>query len=255
MHDSATSDDASFRRIAPQRVSDRVAKEIVRLISTGQLVPGQRLPGERELAVRMAVSRVSVRAALQQLKAQGLVISVQGGGTRVRSSAVELNRPLTELLRSNLENLHELAEIRAILEIWAARRAAEHATVEDLAQLDQLLGAMNDAQRAHTYKAADDVRFHLAVAKASHSAVYMHLLSVIRDILTTMLEYHRYQLFSDADDDLMVNTQHRAVVEAIRSRNPEAAAQAMRKHLAFVLDHYKEARRRQAAPTKTAAGA
>ena len=254
MQGSAASEDPSFRRIAPQRVSDRVAEEIVRLISTGQLVPGQRLPGERELAVRMGVSRVSVRAALQQLKAQGLVSSVQGGGTRVKSSAVELDRPLTELLRANLENLHELAEIRAILEVWAARRAAEHATADDLQHLDRLLAAMNDAQRAHAYKAEDDVRFHLAVAQASHSAVYMHLLSVIRDILTTMLEYHRYQLFSAPDDDLMVNTQHRAVVEAIRSRNPEAAAQAMRKHLAFVLDHYNEARRRQAAPAETFAG-
>ena len=254
MQGSAASEDPSFRRIAPQRVSDRVAEEIVRLISTGQLVPGQRLPGERELAVRMGVSRVSVRAALQQLKAQGLVSSVQGGGTRVKSSAVELDRPLTELLRANLENLHELAEIRAILEVWAARRAAEHATADDLQHLDRLLAAMNDAQRAHAYKAEDDVRFHLAVAKASHSAVYMHLLSVIRDILTTMLEYHRYQLFSAPDDDLMVNTQHRAVVEAIRSRNPEAAAQAMRKHLAFVLDHYNEARRRHAAPAETFAG-
>jgi GntR family transcriptional regulator, transcriptional repressor for pyruvate dehydrogenase complex len=255
MQGSAAGDDPSFRRIAPQRVSDRVAEEIVRLISTGRLVPGQRLPGERELAVRMGVSRVSVRAALQQLKVQGLVNSVQGGGTRVKSSAVELDRPLTELLRANLENLHELAEIRAILEVWAARRAAQHATAEDLARLDRLLAAMNDAQRAHAYKAEDDVRFHLAVAQASHSAVYMHLLSVIRDILTAMLEYHRYQLFSTPDDDLMVNTQHRAVVAAIRSRNPEAAAQAMHKHLAFVLDHYKEARQRQDAPARTLARA
>jgi len=252
---SATTDDPSFRRITPQRVSDRVAEEIMRLISTGQLVPGQRLPGERELAVRMGVSRVSVRAALQQLKAQGLVSSVQGGGTRVKSSAVELDRPLTELLRTNRENLHDLAEIRAILEVWAARRAATHATTEDLARLDQLLAAMNDAQRARVYKAEDDVRFHLAVAQASHSAVYIHLLSVIRDILTTMLEYHRYELFSAPDDDLMVNTQHRAVVEAIRNRSPEAAAQAMRKHLTFVLDHYNEARERQAAGPKTTARA
>lgn len=242
--------DPSFRRITPQRVSDRVAEEIMRLIATGQIVPGQRLPGERELATRMGVSRVSVRAALQQLKAQGLVSSVQGGGTRVKSSAVELDRPLTELLRINQENLHDLAEIRAILEVWAARRAAEHATAEDVHRLDGLLAAMNDAQRAHRYKAEDDVRFHLAVAQASHSAVYMHLLTVIRDILTSMLQYHRYELFSAPDDDLMVNTQHRAVVEAIRSRSPDAAANAMRKHLAFVLDHYNAARQRKEAPQR-----
>lgn len=250
-----TNNDPAFRRITPQRVSDRVAEEIMRLISSGQLVPGQRLPGELELAVRMGVSRVSVRAALQQLKAQGLISSVQGGGTLVKSSAVELDRPLTELLRTNRENLHDLAEIRAILEVWAARRAAETATPEDIARLDGLLAAMNDAQRARMYKAADDVRFHLAVAQASHSAVYMHLLTVIRDILTAMLEYHRYELFSLPDDDLMVNTQHRAVVEAIRNRNPEAAAQAMRRHLTWVLDRYEVARRRPGESAKASPSA
>ncbi len=240
-----TEPDPAFRRIAPQRVADRVAEEVMRLIASGALVPGQRLPGERALALRMGVSRVSVRAALQRLKAQGLVSAVQGGGTRVKSSAVELDRPLAELLRSNRENLHDLAEIRAILEVWAARRAGEHANAEDLARLDALVAAMDDAQRARSYKAEDDVRLHMAVAQASHSAVYIHLLTVIRDILTAMLEFHRYELFSRPEDDLTVNAQHRAIVEAIRGRNPEAAAQAMRRHLSWVLEHYDAARRRK----------
>ena len=247
-----TDRDPSFRRITPQRVSDRVADEILRLIASGALAPGQRLPGERELAVRMGVSRVSVRAALQQLKAQGLISSVQGGGTRVLSSAVALDPPLAELLRINRENLHDLAEIRAILEVWAVQRAAGHATVADLARLDSLLAAMDDPQRAHTYKAEDDVRFHLAVAQASHSAVYIHLLTVIRDILTAMLEFHRYELFATPEDDLTVNTQHRAIVEAVRSGDGEAAADAMGRHLSWVLEHYDAARRRQAVPATTA---
>lgn len=251
MNTPVEADDPSFRRVIPQRVSERVAEEIMRLIATGRLVPGQRLPGERELAVRMGVSRVSIRAALQQLKAQGLISAVQGGGTRVKSSAVELDRPLSELLRVNRENLHDLAEIRAILEVWAARRAAEQATPEDLARLNALLAAMADPRRTQRYKAEDDVRFHLSVAQASHSAVYMHLLSVIRDILTAMLEYHRYELFSTAEDDRAVNTQHRAIVKAVRSRNPEAAAEAMRRHLAWVLKHYDAARARHDSSGKT----
>jgi DNA-binding FadR family transcriptional regulator len=245
--------DPSFRRIAPQRISDRVADEIARLIATGRLIPGQRLPGERDLAVRMGVSRVSIRAALQQLKAQGLVSAVQGGGTRVKSSAVELDRPLTELLRLNRENLHDLAEIRAILEVWAARRAAERGTQADLGELQGLLAAMDDSERAQRYKAEDDVRFHMAVARASHSAVYLHLLSVIRDILTSMLEYHRYALFSSAEDDRSVNAQHRAVVEAIASGDPEGSARAMHNHLAWVLSRYDDAREKSPGPEPAAA--
>lgn len=240
-----TSSDPAFRRIPRERVSDRVEEEIMRLIASGALVPGQRLPGERELAVRMGVSRVSVRAALQKLKAQGLLSAVQGGGTRVKSSAIELDRPLTELLRTNRENLHDLAEIRAILEVWAARRAAERADHEDISRLEALVASMDDARRGQLYKADDDVRLHMAIARASHSAVYIHILTVIRDILTAMLEFHRYELFARPEDDLALNAQHRAIVEAIRSHNPEGAAQAMRRHLAWVLDHYNAARQRR----------
>ena len=244
----------SFRRIAPQRLPDRVAEEIMRLIASGALVPGQRLPGERRLAARMGVSRVSVRAAFEQLKAQGLISAVQGGGTRVRSSAGPLDPPLTELVRINRENLHDLAEIRAILEVWAVRRAAKHATAADLARLDALLAAMDDPQRASRYKAEDDVRFHLAVAQASQSAVYIHLLTVIRDILTATLEFHRYALFATPEDDLAVNTQHRAIVAAIRSGDADGAAEAMGRLLSWVLAHYDVARRRQEVPATIATG-
>src|SRR5262245_54964571 len=65
--------DPRFKAIARERVSDRVARELMRLIAEGRLAPGERLPGERELATLMGVSRVSVRAALQQLKARGLL--------------------------------------------------------------------------------------------------------------------------------------------------------------------------------------
>ena len=66
------------------------------------------------------MSRVSVRAALQRLKAQGLLSAVQGGGVRVISADAATGPPLAELVRVNREDLHDLAEIRAILEVWAA---------------------------------------------------------------------------------------------------------------------------------------
>ena len=82
----ATSD-PRFHEIPRERVADRVAQELLRLIAAGKLAPGERLPGERHLAEMMHVSRVSVRAALQQLKTQGFVASVQGGGTRVLAAS------------------------------------------------------------------------------------------------------------------------------------------------------------------------
>ena len=84
---SVAADDLRFQQIARESVSDRVAQELLKLIGSGRLAPGERLPGERQLAEMMNVSRVSIRSALQQLKAQGLVTSVQGGGTRVAKAA------------------------------------------------------------------------------------------------------------------------------------------------------------------------
>src|SRR3546814_4707795 len=115
--------DRRFQEIPRERGADRIASELLRLLSSGELAPGERLPGERQLADMMGVSRVSVRAALQQLKAQGFVTAVQGGGTRITAAADQLDSALARLVRANRNNLHDLAEVRANLEVWADRKS------------------------------------------------------------------------------------------------------------------------------------
>ncbi len=240
-------------------VADRVASELIDMIAGGDWAPGQRLPGERALAEQMNVSRVSVRAALQRLKTQGFVTAVQGGGTRVVSSAAAMDDALTELVRSKLDNLHDLAEIRMALETWAARRAAERASPEQIAEIAARLDAMEHADprddaatRSGVDKAVADVQFHFAVGKAAGSPVYTHILTVIRDILMQMLEFHRYKLFTSRDDDRAVMDQHRAIYEAIAAHRPDDAANAMRSHLEWVLGHYDAERDRRGPTVKRA---
>src|SRR5690606_33679242 len=112
-------------------------------------------------AEMMNVSRVSVRAALQQLKAQGFISAVQGGGTRVVASADPIDIGLTELVRASRENLRDLSEIRAYLEIWAVRRAAERGGGERLGEIAAILDRMADPGRPARFRAADDHAFHL----------------------------------------------------------------------------------------------
>src|SRR5690606_13883909 len=131
--------DARFREIPRERVSDRVAAELLKLIADGRITPGERLPGERQLATMIGVSRVSIRAALQQLKEQGLVSAVEGGGTRQLATALEVDPGVTQLIRLNGDNLSDLIAIRSRLEGWAARRAAECATPQQVPELEQLL--------------------------------------------------------------------------------------------------------------------
>jgi GntR family transcriptional repressor for pyruvate dehydrogenase complex len=235
------------------RVSDRVATKLLDMIAHGELTPGQRLPGERQLAEQMGVSRVSVRAALQQLKTQGFLTAVQGGGTRVLSTAGDMDPALTEMIRVKFDNLYDLAEIRVILESWAARRAAMNATPEQVAEIGRTVMAMAQPSRGKL-RATDDVDFHIAIGKAAGSPIYMHILSVIRDTLTQMLEFHRHELFERSEDKTVL-AQHRAIHRAIDRRDPEAAAAAMTSHLNWVLEHYHAARRRREATTAAEAAA
>jgi DNA-binding FadR family transcriptional regulator len=218
----------------PPGKADRVRAELLTQIAAGELAPGERLPAERKLAERLGVSRVSVRAALQTLKAQGFIDSVRGGGTRVMAGG-GADPALAELARLDRMNMRDLMDLRCEIEVWAARRAAERAGPADFAALDAALAAMAEPGAD---KAAADVAFHMAIARASGSAVYRHLLSVIRNTLAEMLIYHRTRLFATPSDDATVMAHHRAIAAAISVGDPALAADAMRTHLRWARDHY-----------------
>ncbi|OJX78243.1 FadR/GntR family transcriptional regulator [Magnetospirillum sp. 64-120] len=227
------------------RVSDRVADRILARIASGEWPVGQRLPGERQLAEDMGVSRVSVRAALQTLKTQGLLDAVQGGGTRVVANAACMDASLAQLVRANHETLADLAEIRGQIEVWAARRAAENATEANLAELAEVMAATEADIAAGKHKTENDIRFHLAVAKASGSTVYMHVMGVFRGILQQMLDYHRYEMFPTPEDDQTILGHHRAIVDSITKRDPDQAAAAMSAHLGWVVARYRTVQSRR----------
>jgi len=230
--------DPRFREIPRERVSERVAQELMGLIAAGTLVPGERLPGERNLAEMMNVSRVSVRAALQELKAQGFIVAVQGGGTRVSRGAHEADSPLMRLVRADTRNYHDLAEIRAHIEGWAARRAAARATPEQVAAIADACERMADPDASPQTKAAQDYAFHLAIAKASRSAVYMHLMEMMGDILERNIEFTRSMLCNSPAEIEQLLAEHRRIVGAIRSGDPDAAEAAMARHLQHVVASY-----------------
>jgi len=220
-----------------EKISDRAQAAILKMIASGEVGPGESLPAERKLASDLNVSRVSIRAALQSLKAQGFLRSVQGGGTRVVSGGASPDPALAELVRLDRSNLRDLMDLRCEIEVWAARRAAENATDESIADLRKVMRSMGPDCPD---KAAADVAFHVAIAKASDSAVYRHLLGVVRGTLTEMLTFHRTELFATEEDDRTVMAHHEAIFSAISNRNPDEAAEAMRRHLVWARDHYSE---------------
>lgn len=222
-----------------ESLSDQVAAEVLRQIVAGELRPGDRLPAERKLSEGLGVSRVSVRAGLQKLKAQGLLQSVQGGGTSVAAPTIGSGDPaLLALAKVDRASLVDLVDLRSVLEVWASKRAATQAGDSEIEAIYREIERMREGR---DNKAQADFDFHMSVAKASGSPIYCHLLGVIRSTLLEMLNYHRFELFGKAEHDAEILAHHEAIADAIAAHDPDAAEKAMRAHLDWVMRHYANA--------------
>ena len=229
-----------FEPIERKKVYELVAERLVQEISDRRLNPGDELPRERHLAEAYGVGRSSVREALRMLESRGLIASPGSGRLVVADYANPLNQSLALLLRMHDGDLGELFEIRRILEVETAGLAAQRRSDADL-------GAMRTAQRtmeeglgsAERY-VDGDVRFHLAIAAATHNRVATYMMQAIRDVLHRAL-LSIYQIPGSPERSL---GQHRQILDAIEARRPDQARERMRLHLLRVEQDVEEARRR-----------
>ena len=224
-------------RPAISRVSDLVADELESRILEGALKPGDRLPAERELALELGVSRPSLREAIRTLVSKGLLSTKHGGGTHVTDRlAASFVDPWMAMLNTHPELQRDLLEFRRMLEGQAAYFAAERATEADIERLDAAWAALDAVYASGDLTSCvdTDVAFHQAIAEAAHNVLIGHqtasLLRVIHGHISRNLERlhgrpQRWEILQD---------QHRAIWQAIRAHQPEAAANAARAHVDFV---------------------
>jgi GntR family transcriptional regulator, transcriptional repressor for pyruvate dehydrogenase complex len=229
-----------FEPIERKKVYELVAERLVQEISDRRLNPGDELPRERHLAEAYGVGRSSVREALRMLESRGLIASPGGGRLVVADYANPLNQSLTLLLRMHDGDLGELFEIRRILEVESAGLAAQRRTTEDLEAMRAAQLSMEDGIASAARYVDGDVRFHLAVAAATHNRVATYMMQAIRDVLhRALLSIYRIQ--GSPERSL---GQHRQILNAIASRRSDQARERMRQHLLRVELDVDEARRR-----------
>jgi len=146
------------------------------------LTPGTPLPSERELSRKLRVSRPSLREALRTLELMGVVDTRHGSGTQVADSGSDILRaPLEFLFMLDRPSIEDLVETRELLEIHLAGRAAERRDERDLAAMEAALRDMK-ANLATPVDVTDpDVRFHQAIAAASHNRMLERLMNCLRD--------------------------------------------------------------------------
>lgn len=210
--------------------AEQVVTFVRALIDRGRLRPGDRLPGERELATQIGVSRPSVRAGLHALAAMGVVRSRHGSGTYIPDGPPSLgSEPLSFLAALHGFTREDMYETRRILETEAAGLAAERATPEHLATLaEEVAGLFANRDNPNEFL-VHDINFHRAVAEAAKNPIVGALVGMV-----SALYYERRRATAQraSDSDLRDAAEaHRRIYQAIRARDAEAARRAMSAHL------------------------
>jgi DNA-binding FadR family transcriptional regulator len=215
---------------ARRGVHGQTVEIIARRILTGEIAAGATL-NIAALQEELDVSLTALREALKVLAAKGIVDARQKRGTFVRPRA-DWNLLDGDVIRWRfaegadprlLDNLHE---VRGIVEPAAARLAAGRATDDDLAALDGALDEMTAATGDPVAAVAADLSFHRALLAATHNELLENMEVVME---TGLAARDRLVHGVEQYDDPVPS--HRAVVDAIRARDPVAAETAMRQLL------------------------
>ena len=183
-------------------------------IISGRLQPGERLM-ESQLAQDLGVSRTPVREAIRKLELEGFVVMIPRKGAYVADIS--------------LKDIADVFEIRSALEGLAAELAAERATDEEIEQLErQLVEYAECIERQDVARLVEiDTKFHETLYTASRNERLSQMLSLLRE----QIQRFRTRTLALPDRMRLALEEHRAVVEAVASRDPEAARRLAQEHI------------------------
>ncbi len=228
-----------WRRVRLSRASDEIVAQLSGALFEGRLQPGESLGAEGELAARFGVSRASVREAMRTLEASGIVEIGMGpkGGVRIaHGDPKRFAHALAVQLRLVGVTAVEVLDVRIGIEWMSAQLAATNARPSDLARLEALIhdaeAAEADLERMGPLSRA----FHQAVAEASHNRVLVATLTSIREALRT----HGPGAPPQPERTLAT---HRALLEAIKARDPIRAGEVMLEDVQRQRDWWERKRR------------
>ncbi len=224
--------------MAEQRLFHVIADKISELIGEGQFPPGSRLPGERELAERFDVSRVTIREAEIALQAIGKIEIKTGAGVYVCESQPRLPGMLPDV------SAFEVTEARALVEAEAAALAAVLISDDELAVLAELIERMKSSDETLSTEA--DGEFHATIARASRNAALLHTIETfwrMREELPKVKS--AYEAVCD-DNPRARAREHKEILDALVARDPDRARLAMRAHFHRLIAAMLDATERQA---------
>lgn len=219
----------NFQEIKIENPVDKIIGQIRGLISSGQVKPGDRLPPERKLAEKLGVSRTHVRDAIKKLEFYGILRTLPQSGTIVAGMGIAaLEGLITDVLQLEDNDFNSLVETRVILEMHAAKLAAERRSEQDIETIQKALLAYEKKLKQDGQAVEEDLMFHVKIAEASKNNVLKSLMLVITpDIVHSFI---RHDICKD-ERPFRALDEHQEIVQHIINQEPELAAQAMGAHL------------------------
>jgi GntR family hexuronate regulon transcriptional repressor len=213
------------------KLYQNLARRLFTELASGKFAVGDRLPAERDLAETHAVSRPTVREAIIALEVQGYLDVRVGSGAYVKKLPVASDAPMFNV------TAFEVTEARLMIEGEAAALAATNMSDAELDELNELVAQMADVTVGITAQFQAGKAFHMAVARGTRNAAMLH---AIEELWRMPASSPEAVLLHDKAHEVKVmpaGTGHAAIVASLRTRDATKARNAMRAHLAAVLDH------------------
>lgn len=229
---------ATFSTIDQKPLSERIVERMLGLISERKLKPGDRLPPETELAAMLNVSRPSLREALRALSVMKVVEIRQGSGTYVTSLQPELLVEHLDFVFSlDVSTFLQLLQARSVIEPGISEIAASHITDEEIAGLEALVTQSEHSRDdPHAFMMAD-AELHRLIANASRNPILIRFMESIGRL--GLASRRRTTQLPGVVDQVLDD--HRAIIQALKARDPLAAREAMRRHLETIQNRLERA--------------
>lgn len=204
--------------ISRRSLADEVAARLQQQITAGQYKVGDRLPIEPELMQQFGVGRSSIREAIKQLANSGLLRVHQGVGTFVEDNT-GAGEPLVQRLKRT--ELPEIDEVRQLLEMKIAEKAADNRTEQDIETISLHLGQREKAAHAGDITACveADIHFHNAIADASGNSI----LADLYKSFSARIKNEFLSRFKDTADFIDTMRLHKELLKSIIDKDPKRA--------------------------------
>ena len=218
-------------RIVRPDLHTEVISQLAELVATS--LPGSRLPTERDLSEQLGVSRSTVREAIRSLSFIGAVTVKQGDGIYVSDGDNNLVDRLVGLgLMVQRSKVHEIIEVRRLLEVEAVARAAERHNETDKHRLMEIMQALVASKTDVRQAAHLDLEFHISLARASHNSVLSHFINGMQGLFEIWIDK---SVHSETTVERIVQ-EHSEILQAVIEREPQNATKLMEHHLSNAAD-------------------